>query len=151
MILAYRIFTNILYPFLILFIYFRVLIKKEDPIRYKEKILVKFFNYKSLNKTKLIWFHAASIGEFKSIIPLIEKMNTKYNIFEYLITTNTLSSGNIAKIELKRFKNVQHRFMPLDVNHLIKKFLKTWKPERIFLVDSEIWPNLIISAKQYKL
>ena len=151
MILAYRIFTNILYPFLILFIYFRVLIKKEDPIRYKEKILVKFFNYKSLNKTKLIWFHAASIGEFKSIIPLIEKMNTKYNIFEYLITTNTLSSGNIAKIELKRFKNVQHRFMPLDVNHLIKKFLKTWKPERIFLVDSEIWPNLIISAKQYKI
>ena len=48
-------------------------------------------------------------------------MNTKYNIFEYLITTNTLSSGNIAKIELKRFKNVQHR-LPLDVNHLIKNF-----------------------------
>lgn len=151
MILAYRILINILYPFLFLFIYFRVLIKKEDPIRYKEKILVKFFNYKSLNKSKLIWFHAASIGEFKSIIPLIEKMNAKYDMFEYLITTNTLSSGNLAKIELKKFKNVQHRFMPLDTSHLIKNFLKIWKPERIFLVDSEIWPNLIILAKHYKI
>ena len=43
MILIYRIFTNILYPFLIVFIYLRVLLKKEDPERYKEKILVKKF------------------------------------------------------------------------------------------------------------
>ena len=37
MILIYRLLTNIFYPFFILFTYFRK-IKKEDPLRYREKI-----------------------------------------------------------------------------------------------------------------
>ena len=149
MILLYRVFTEILYPFLILFIIFRILLKKEHPKRFKEKILSKHFNAKRLNGLKLFWFHAASIGEFKSIIPIIEKLNN--NGCQLLITTTTLSSGNLASFELKRFKNVQHRFLPLDIGHLIENFLNIWKPEKIFLVDSEIWPNLIIKANQKRI
>ena len=70
MILAYRILTTILYPFLILFIYYRVLIKKEDPKRFKEKIFTSHFKIVKYRESKLIWFHAASIGELKSIIPV---------------------------------------------------------------------------------
>ena len=33
----------------------------------------------------------------------------------------------------------------------MKKFLSLWKPDAIFLVDSEIWPNLIFLAKQKKI
>ena len=102
MILIYRIFTNILYPFLIVFMYLRVLLKKEDPERYKEKILVKSFNVKKNNNLNLIWFHAASIGEFKSIVPIIKKLNDKRNDLEFLITTTTLSSGILASTELKK-------------------------------------------------
>ncbi len=151
MILAYRILTTILYPLLLIYLYYRKLINKEDPIRYKEKIFSSHFNVKKKNKSKLIWFHAASIGEFKSIIPIIEQLNILYKNYEYLITTTTLSSGNLAKIELKKFNNVEHRFFPLDVNFLIEQFLNLWKPDKIFLVDSEIWPNLILKAKKYKI
>ena len=66
----------------------------------------------------------------------------------FLITTTTLSSGNLAANELKKFKNTEHRFFPLDTNFLIDNFLDLWKPDRIFLVDSEIWPNLILNAKK---
>ena len=38
--------------------------------------------------------------------------------------------------------------MPFDINFLIEKFIESWKPEKIFLVDSEIWPNLIIKAHE---
>ena len=44
MILAYRILTIIVYPFLFIFIYFRKIFKKEHPERYKEKILTSHFN-----------------------------------------------------------------------------------------------------------
>ena len=93
MILAYRVISNILYPFLILFIYLRLFLNKEHPTRFKEKFLSSNFN---INKTekKLIWFHAASIGEFKSIIPIIEKINQQYKNYEFLVTTTTLSSGS---------------------------------------------------------
>ena len=148
MILAYRVLTTLLYPFLFLFIYYRKILNKEDPVRYKEKILVSHFNVKKKNKSKLIWFHAASIGEFKSVIPIIDYLNINNQNYKFLITTTTLSSGNLAKEELQKFNNVEHRYIPFDVNFLMGKFINLWKPDQIFLVDSEIWPNLIFKAKK---
>ena len=40
-------------------------------------------------------------------------------------------------MKLKKFNNVTHRFFPVDVKFIIRKFLKLWKPNLIFLVDSE--------------
>ena len=151
MLTAYRILTNILYPFLFIFLLVRIFSKNEDPMRFGEKILVKKFKAKRILNLKLIWFHAASIGEFKSIIPIIKNLNSEYKNFQFLITTNTLSSSAIALTELKKFNNAQHRFMPFDINFLIEKFIESWKPEKIFLVDSEIWPNLIIKAHEKRI
>tara|TARA_X000000950_G_C13875026_1_gene644493 strand:+ start:534 stop:1805 length:1272 start_codon:yes stop_codon:yes gene_type:complete len=147
MIPLYKAITILIYPFLVLIIFFRKMIKKEDPRRYKEKILVSHFNVKR-NKSKLIWFHAASIGEFKSIVPIIENLNKNKENLEFLITTITFSSGDLARQDLKKFDNVYHRFLPIDVGFIINKFLNLWKPSAIFLVDSEIWPNLILKAKE---
>jgi len=151
MILFYRALTNFLYPFLFLLILIRILLKKEDTKRFKEKILVNCFKITKSKNLKLLWFHAASIGEFKSIIPLIKKIKSGKKNYEILITTNTLSSSIVAKKDLKKFKNIHHRFMPFDVNYLIDNFLNGWKPDKIFLVDSEIWPNLILKAKEKKI
>ncbi len=151
MILFYRVLTNFLYPFLFLLVLIRIFLKKEDPKRFKEKILVNYFDIKKSKNLKLLWFHAASIGEFKSIIPLIKKIKSAHESYEILITTNTLSSSILAKKDLKKFNNIHHRFMPFDINYLIENFLDAWKPEKIFLVDSEIWPNLILKAKEKKI
>jgi len=151
MILAYRILTTVLYPLLLILIYCRKIFKKEDPERYKEKILISNFKIKDKGDSKLIWFHAASIGEFKSILPIIQELSIKYPNLQFLSTTTTLSSGNLAKIELQKYKNVEHRYFPLDVPFLIEKFISLWRPDRIFLVDSEIWPNLIFKAQQLKV
>ena len=151
MILIYRVLTSLVYPFLFIFVYCRRIINKEDSKRYKEKLLPSCFNAKRNSSMKLIWFHAASIGEFKSIIPIIEKLLINNSNIEVLVTTTTLSSGNLATTEFKKFNNVHHRFFPFDVDFLINSFLIAWKPNNIFLVDSEIWPNLILNAKKRKI
>ncbi len=151
MILFYRIITTFLYPILVLIIFFRKFSGKEDQVRFKEKIFAKNFNAARDSRKKLIWFHAASIGEFKSILPIIEELNKSNKNIQFLITTVTLSSANLAKDELKKFNNVTHRFFPIDVKFIIKKFLNLWKPNAIFLVDSEIWPNLILTSKENKI
>ena len=149
MILLYRILTRVTYPLLFILIFFRMTLKKEDPIRYKEKIFSSSFNVKKNNNKKLIWFHAASVGELKSIVPIIKNLNLSLKDFEFLVTTNTLSSSKIAKLEFKNFSNVLHRFLPYDVDFLINKFLKLWQPNYLFLVDSEIWPNIILKSKSF--
>lgn len=151
MIFAYRVLGFFLYPFLLLFLYWRVVLKKEDPKRFKEKIFVSNFNVNKKDSSKLIWIHAASIGEYKSIMPIIKKLDHDKKNLEFLITTSTFSSGKLAETELKSFKNINHRYFPFDINFLIKNFLNLWKPEKIFLVDSEIWPNLILQAKKMNI
>ena len=103
MILTYRILTTILYPFFLIIIFFRKILNKEDKYRYKEKILSSHFKVKRKKNTKLIWFHAASLGELKSIIPIIKELDNNNNL-EFLITTVTLSSSNLAALEFKNFQ-----------------------------------------------
>ncbi len=149
--LLYRSIAFIIYPLLIILVFLRKFFNKEDKERYKEKIFPSSFNVKRNSRSKLILFHAASIGELNSILPIIEELEKTNDNFEFLVTTLTTSSANLAKIELKKFKNAKHRFLPLDVYFLMKKFLSLWKPDAIFLVDSEIWPNLIFLANQNKI
>ncbi|MDA9684018.1 3-deoxy-D-manno-octulosonic acid transferase [Candidatus Pelagibacter bacterium] len=148
--LLYRTIAFIIYPLLIILTFLRKILNKEDRYRYKEKIFPSCFDVKRTN-SKLILFHAASIGELKSILPIIKELEKKYENLEFLVTTITISSANLAKIELKKFKNAKHRFLPFDVNFLMKKFLSYWRPDAIFLVDSEIWPNLIFLANKRKI
>ena len=147
MILLYRFITFFIYPLLIIVIYCRKVLKKEAPQRFKEKIFPSHYNIERKER-ELIWFHAASIGEFKSIIPIIIELNKKHNNLEFLVTTTTFSAGKLAVEEIRKLKNVKHRYFPVDVGFLIERFLFLWDPKAIILVDSEIWPNLITIAKK---
>ena len=149
MILFYRILTSLIYPFLVLYIFFRKIKKKEDHLRFKEKIFSSNFKVIRDKNKNLIWFHAASIGEFKSIIPILLELNKQY--YEFLITTTTLSSSLLARDQFKNMSNVHHRFLPLDIKFLIEKFIDLWRPNLIFLVDSEVWPNLLLKVNNEKI
>ena len=92
MILIYRFLTNLTYPLIVLIIFLRKYKRKEDKTRYKEKLFSKYFNVKRDHNKKLFWFHAASVGEFKSIIPIIKELNKEQKNLEFLVTTVTLSS-----------------------------------------------------------
>tara|TARA_B100000767_G_scaffold212908_1_gene200186 strand:- start:949 stop:2169 length:1221 start_codon:yes stop_codon:yes gene_type:complete len=126
-----------------LIILIRLIKKKEDPIRYKEKFT--FFS-KKRKKGNLVWFHGASVGELISVIPLIEKLEKNKNIKQILVTTSTLSSSKIFN-KFKLIKTV-HQFFPVDTNYLSKKFLKYWKPNLAIFIDSEIWPNMLTNLKK---
>ena len=151
MISIYRFVSTFLYPILILLIFFRKLINKEDKARYKEKIFPSSFSIIKKKNYDLIWFHAASIGEVQSIFPIIKKLNSNKKNFQFLITTVTLSSGKLVQAEFKDYENIIHRYFPLDVNFLSKKFLALWRPKIVFFVDSEIWPNLILNIADEKI
>lgn len=94
---------------------------------------------------KLIWFHAASVGEMKSIIPLIRYIN-KHEKYSFLISTCTQTSAKLFK-KLK-LENSTHVFAPLDNPVWVKRFLLKWKPQLGIFVDSELWPNLIVQSSK---
>ena len=125
------------------FLKIRISKKKEDPIRYKEKLGF----YKIENNHPVIWFHASSLGEVKSIVPLIFHYSKKGNV-RILITTVTLSSSEYCAKIFKNNSRVIHQFAPLDTPIIVKKFLEHWKPIISIFVESELWPNLIFQSKK---
>ncbi len=143
MLFIYRLSINILIILSPIIIFIRLIKKKENPIRFKEKFC--YINKRRTNK-KLVWFHGASVGEVLSIIPLIKKLEERKEIGQILITSNTLSSSRIfSKIKLKK---TLHQFFPIDSDYLTNKFLDHWKPSIAIFVDSEIWPNMILNIKK---
>jgi len=132
-------------------IYLRSISKKEDRLRFKEKIFYTSFRVNRSDNKKLFWFHVASIGELLSILPLVEEINSSNKNIDFLITTTTLSSANLLKEKLNEYNNITHRFFPLDVMPLVKIFLRKWKPDLICFVDSEIWPNFLFEIKKRKI
>ena len=146
MLIIYRIFINTVFLILPIIIIVRLLKGKEDYKRVKEKI---GFNSIKRGTGNLVWFHGASVGEMKSIIPLVTKLEKQKNIRKILITSNTISSAKIFK-NLKLKKTI-HQFFPIDTNFISKKFINYWSPSKVFFVDSEIWPNMILNIKQKKI
>ncbi len=143
---VYRILINLIFILSPLIILIRLIKKKEDLKRFKEKFC--FFSKKRGNGN-LIWFHGASVGEIKSIVPILDKLEKNSKINKVLITTNTLSSSKI--IQKFKFKKVVHQFFPIDTNYLSKKFLDYWRPSLVFFIDSEIWPNMFVNLNNQKI
>ena len=147
----YKFFTYLFFPFSFAYLFLRKLKKKEHPTRYLEK-LGKIEIERGENP--LIWFHVASVGEAMSILPLIENFERDEKINKILITTITLSSGQILQKRYSQSTKVFHQFLPLDIPNFINKFLNHWNPNLAIFIDSEIWPNLILEIKksiqQYK-
>ena len=143
MLYIYRLFINLALIISPLIITIRLLKKKENLKRFTEKFgIIKQIRPRG----KLIWFHVASIGEFQSIIPLLEKYETSKIISRILITSNTLSSSKI--ISEVKLKKIIHQFFPIDHNFIVKKFIEYWRPSMALFVESEIWPNMIINLKK---
>ena len=144
----YRFFTYLFYPFAPIYLYFRKIKKKEDSISYKEKLSrIETAREEGF----LIWFHVASVGEAMSILPLIESCIEEKKIDKILLTSITLSSGNILKKRFSQNVKVFHQFLPLDISVWTNKFLDHWKPNLSIFIDSEIWPNLISQISKKKI
>ena len=144
----YKVLTYLIYPISPIYLYLRKLRKKEDSIRYKEKL-------SQINRLRgdgfLIWLHVASVGEAMSILPLIDNCVKKKEINRILLTSITLSSGKVLEKKFKDNEKVIHQFLPLDIPMFTNKFLNHWKPNLSVFIDSEIWPNLILQTNEKKI
>ncbi len=88
-----------------------------------------------------IWFHCASVGEVKTLLPLLDALHQRMPEKHFLITSNTATSRELV---LKHARNwLSHAYCPFDWRSRVKAFLNATRPQRCYLVETELWPNLI--------
>ncbi len=119
---------------------------KEDGERLDER-----FGKASRNRPDgpLIWFHAASVGEALAILPLLQVLLDQRGDLWVLVTTGTVTSAKLMANRLP--KRAIHQFAPIDRGVAWRRFLDHWRPDAGCLVESEVWPNLIVQAERQAL
>ncbi|MDG4646824.1 3-deoxy-D-manno-octulosonic acid transferase [Roseibacterium sp. SDUM158017] len=90
---------------------------------------------------RLIWFHAASVGESLALLELIRRILDEREDIHVLVTTGTVTSAGVMAERLP--ERAFHQYVPLDARAFVTRFLDHWKPDLAIWCESEFWPALI--------
>jgi 3-deoxy-D-manno-octulosonic-acid transferase len=139
---AYRAVSTVLSPVVPALLKRRILRGKEHEERNAERL-----GHASLPRPDgtLIWVHGASVGECIAALPLIDAL-LKAVPCKVLVTSGTVTSAKLMAERLP--EGAIHQFVPVDTPSATARFLDHWKPQVGLFVDSDIWPNLIVTARE---
>ncbi len=117
---------------------------KEDPERVGER---RGLSPDTRPHGPLVWIHGASVGEVLAAAALIERLRA-LNL-RILLTSGTVTS---AAIVAKRFPaDIIHQYVPYDSPRYVRRFLDHWRPSLALFIESDLWPNLILSSAARRL
>ncbi len=94
----------------------------------------------------LLWFHAASVGESVSVLALVQRLLEMRPDAHALITSGTAASAKVLAARLPA--RCLHQFAPLDAAGPVRRFFEHWHPDAGVLVESELWPQMIVTARK---
>lgn len=140
---AWRLATTLGLPAIHGLLQLRLFGGKEHPVRIDERR-----GLASLQRPDgpLLWIHAASIGEAQSMLVLIDRILREWSEVSILMTTGTVTSGEMMSERLPR--RAMHQFVPVDRPAWVRRFLDYWRPDMALWVESELWPNLVAGTRE---
>ncbi len=108
---------------------------REDPERLGERI-----GHPSRPRPPgpLCWVHAVSLGEARSVEPIIRWLIDGAGL-RVLMTTVTVTSARAMAGALP--PGALHQYAPLDQRTTMGRFLDHWRPDCALRVESEFWPE----------
>ena len=94
---------------------------------------------------KVIWMHAASLGEYEQGLPVLEKLKEKYPNHKVLVTF--FSPSGYENV-VKKNKEYVLCYLPFDKKSTISEFVKAVNPEIFFTVKYDFWYHLLDELKK---
>ena len=93
---------------------------------------------------KVLWMHAASLGEYEQGLPVLEKLKEKYPTHKVLITF--FSPSGYENVVKKNKEDILC-YLPFDKKSTISEFVKAVHPEIFFTVKYDFWYYLLEELK----
>ena len=130
-------------PVLLVYLLWR---SRRAPL-YRTHLLERFGWHRPLSPG-VVWVHAVSLGELRSAVPLIEALLAKG---ERVVTTHFTPAGRgeaervfAAEIAAGKLRAV---WVPLETRWAYRGFLRAFRPAYGLVMEIEIWPQMIASAR----
>jgi 3-deoxy-D-manno-octulosonic-acid transferase len=90
-----------------------------------------------------IWVHAASLGEFEQVVPVLEHINRN----EYQVILTFFSPSGYENKKHTQLADVVC-YLPIDAVSNVNKFIDKVAPTVAIMVKYEFWPNYLNALKQ---
>ncbi len=94
---------------------------------------------------KVLWMHAASLGEYEQGLPVLEKLKEQFPEHKTLVTFFSPSGYE----NVKKRKQIADAicYLPFDRKKDVKEFVSTFETEIFFTVKYDYWYNLLEELK----
>ena len=103
---------------------------------------IGFYDFDKKSDKKTIVFHAVSVGEVNAIEALVKKAREEYKDYNIVLTTVTKTGHEVAIKKLTNYVD-EIAYFPYDISYSVRSFLDTYKPEKIIMAETEIWPCFV--------
>ena len=97
------------------------------------------------NTDQIIWFHAASLGEYEQGLPVMEQIKIKYPSHKIVLTFFSPSGYEVRKNNTVADLTL---YLPLDTKKNAQKFIQAIQPEQVFFIKYEFWINYLNELKK---
>lgn len=98
---------------------------------------------------KVLWMHAASLGEYEQGLPVLEKLKAKFPAHKILITF--FSPSGYENVVRKNHIADAVCYLPFDKKSKMKEFISQFDCEIFFTVKYDYWYNLLAELKNKKV
>lgn len=98
-----------------------------------------------LSSDKILWMHAASLGEYEQGLPVLEKLKKNFPNHKILITF--FSPSGYENVVKKKHIADAVCYLPFDKKSTVKEFVSLFDCELFFTVKYDYWYNLLAELK----
>ncbi|MFV5405113.1 3-deoxy-D-manno-octulosonic acid transferase [Acinetobacter sp. 228] len=130
----------------------RIRKRTTEPEQLQQEMTERFGPFQSPKNLHAIWFHVVSVGETNAAQPLIEHY---LKLGHSVLVTNTTKTGQARAKSLflkpPYLDLFQAVYLPADQKTLIQDFYRKYQPKLLLLMETELWPNLIDQAPDFKV
>jgi 3-deoxy-D-manno-octulosonic-acid transferase len=136
---VWQLFYDILWhPFLAGWLLWQLLGRKNKEMRRAAAERLAIYPPFSWKTRPVIWFHASSLGEVLSLIPLMQKLREKFP-HSQVLSVSTVRGEGVAR---QKSGAEAVLYLPFDISYLVKRALQRIAPDMVVIFETEIWPNL---------
>ncbi|MCE2679382.1 MAG: 3-deoxy-D-manno-octulosonic acid transferase [Burkholderiales bacterium] len=120
---------------------------------YRQDWAQRFFGATGLPRIseKRMWVHAVSVGETHAIAPLVFMWEKHHPGTQWVFTSTTPTGRETAQQVFRDIANKRFVYLPYDLPWAVHRFLKQLNARMGWLVETELWPNLLHGAERKNL
>lgn len=94
-----------------------------------------------------VWLHAVSVGEVLAIKRMVDKLSR--DVPEVTICLSVVTPTGFSVARKNMGEQARIFYLPFDISVITDRVMRQVGPDVLALVETELWPNLMRSAKKY--